>query len=1250
MADRQLAQCDPDGEKPCCNAVSDGWCGETPRYCNCSSCTDYSRLYREWRESKQKQKWRYDRKCGSYYVLPDGTVGQCNPDGKSPCCSDKYNGRCLHPTDQSCSCAVCTDFRDLYKYWREGLQKWRSDGRCGVIHVLPDGTPSECDPDSLLFCCNSYKDGRCVTGEIDDGCMCKNCVHYQIVRKVRESRENCTVARLQGGFLKNVCFDEKTKQQYFKCTHSDVYYKAWYTFATTLSQVSAVCENDPFVYQACGFETPKTNSDVLCGGYICGQRKEDGDAAFGYVKCLEDDCRTEKRTCKRTEDFETVLCDDKCDSETCLDESFCNEYKYGVTCILERTLDQGYVPAYRVCDGTSDCEIIGGAVGEDEQNCTVENSTVYSCVQYWRTATYREDRIVPILNYTRCSLFDLVSDFKERIRPAQNPYCSDYLDQTNCSDPLRVGGYCRVKGFMSSVSKYMVCNDYDELRKVPIQLCDDDSQNWCDSPFTDCRIHKHWMCDMLDDCPDRSDELLDQCSLMTNPLDFECSRRFNPRKEKAAIPISWIMDGKTDCMSGEDEDSSRWQFCKGESRQLLSPGGKCLNYYKCAGSDESYVLFDQLCDGLESCGDGTENEVCRIARDFPVIDKIAPRHNERRNLCHGSSCEAKTFFPHGHLNEVFGVEKKTEVLVPTFKTECKTLFGEYYLLLSCTDLCLEPDVKCPLDHTNNILMYDSCPGQFPGRSYTVLNNSKLTFVVDTESGRYHQDFYQCKNSRCVEYEKVCDLINDCGDMSDEINCTNHMICDETLNTTKHQFISLAQRCDGIYDCFDLSDECNDSCGREILENLFLKIICWLMGVLALSFNYFSLFRGFGSLLNCETQATMTSKTLMTLIGLGDFLIGTYLVILSVFDSIVLGGEFCRHQAEWLTGTTCLTLGVISTLGSQISLFTMTMLSVIRMYGITFRSLKTSEPINKKYGLKLISLVVIIVLAALVIAVTPLAPSLEEYFVQGMYYDPAYKIFVGFPNKPRHIKVLQTYYMKNTTKSNASDISPRMSWQDIDEYVAGMFSQDYGKITRRPVHFYGNDGVCLFKYFVRTDDARRSRQLDDSETGIADPVVWFMLAVNLFCFIIITFSYVVIFIKSRGSSQDSGQSENPERMRAEKAMQTTIMTIIATDFLCWVPFIGICALHNVKYIDASSWYASFVMTALPLNSVINPTLYEKAIREKITHTLEKLRKLLTSSAEWLRAKITGLFQSRRNEKQQVTINLEPVNRDDNEANQ
>ena len=178
----------------------------------------------------------------------------------------------------------------------------------------------------------------------------------------------------------------------------------------------------------------------------------------------------------------------------------------------------------------------------------------------------------------------------------------------------------------------------------------------------------------------------------------------------------------------------------------------------------------------------------------------------------------------------------------------------------------------------------------------------------------------------------------------------------------------------------------------------------------------------------------------------------------------------------------------------------------------------------------------------------------------------------------------------------------LSWSEIGEKVDGMFSQDHGRLTRRPVHFYGNDGVCLFKYFVRTDDARKNRESLRADTGMIstqkDPVVWTMLIVNLICFMIITGCYIKIIRHTKKSTQNSGQYDNCDRLRENRTMHYRIMVIIATDFLCWVPFIFISALHNLGKIDATSWYINFAMIVLPLNSVINPLIYDKSLVELI----------------------------------------------------
>ena len=66
--------------------MGDGECGNTTEDCNGLYSIDYRRIHREWRESNGTQKWRYDRKCGKDYPIPDGTPGQCDPDSKYPCC------------------------------------------------------------------------------------------------------------------------------------------------------------------------------------------------------------------------------------------------------------------------------------------------------------------------------------------------------------------------------------------------------------------------------------------------------------------------------------------------------------------------------------------------------------------------------------------------------------------------------------------------------------------------------------------------------------------------------------------------------------------------------------------------------------------------------------------------------------------------------------------------------------------------------------------------------------------------------------------------------------------------------------------------------------------------------------------------------------------------------------------------------------------------------------------------------------
>ena len=57
------------------------------------------------------------------------------------------------------------------------------------------------------------------------------------------------------------------------------------------------------------------------------------------------------------------------------------------------------------------------------------------------------------------------------------------------------------------------------------------------------------------------------------------------------------------------------------------------------------------------------------------------------------------------------------------------------------------------------------------------------------------------------------------------------------------------------------------------------------------------------------------------------------------------------------------------------------------------------------------------------------------------------------------------------------------------------------------------------------------------------------------------------------------------------LQTKVTLMVTSDFLCWIPFIIMCFLHYLKVLDASPWYALFSVVIIPINSVINPLLYD-----------------------------------------------------------
>ena len=418
-------------------------------------------------------------------------------------------------------------------------------------------------------------------------------------------------------------------------------------------------------------------------------------------------------------------------------------------------------------------------------------------------------------------------------------------------------------------------------------------------------------------------------------------------------------------------------------------------------------------------------------------------------------------------------------------------------------------------------------------------------------------------------------------------CDNHFQC-----AFSKEYISLNQKCDRIYHCLDLSDECNDSCGGTIINgSIGLIFMAWLIGIVAIFFNFYSLMKNTINFRACRSEAAFITNGLVILINIGDFLIGIYLMLLASFDSYY-GSKHCKMQTEWLTSTTCVSLGIINFLGSEISLFSMTALSIIRAVGSVQNTLSVPKDTTRKSVVKIISIAISFLLISFLISYWPMFRSFEDYFVNGVRYEKHNTLLLGCPDKRKHMSILAEYYGRMRPTGDL------LSWSQINALIASMFSKDYGGIRKETLSFYGNDPVCVFKYFVRMDDPQKYFSL-------------VILSINCLCFVAITVSYFAIALASRNSiraikSKAENKTQNATAEKTNARLQRVVHMIIFSDFLCWIPFTITCWLHFFNVVDAEPWYPDFSILVLPINSVVNPVLYDKTITRAIDSVYVRLK--------------------------------------------
>ncbi|XP_034963726.1 thyrotropin receptor [Zootoca vivipara] len=117
--------------------------------------------------------------------------------------------------------------------------------------------------------------------------------------------------------------------------------------------------------------------------------------------------------------------------------------------------------------------------------------------------------------------------------------------------------------------------------------------------------------------------------------------------------------------------------------------------------------------------------------------------------------------------------------------------------------------------------------------------------------------------------------------------------------------------------------------EDIMGYRFLRVVVWFVNLLAIMGNVFVLF----ILLTSHYKLTVP-RFLMCNLAFADFCMGLYLLLIASVD-LYTRSEYYNHAIDWQTGPGCSTAGFFTVFASELSVFTLTAITLERWYAITF---------------------------------------------------------------------------------------------------------------------------------------------------------------------------------------------------------------------------------------------------------------------------------------------------------------------------
>ncbi|BFZ21201.1 hypothetical protein BsWGS_24239 [Bradybaena similaris] len=671
------------------------------------------------------------------------------------------------------------------------------------------------------------------------------------------------------------------------------------------------------------------------GFYISGKDRCDGwsdckiipaDELNCLTECHSDQFRCPNSQCIR----KSNVCDGYCDCQSCADEDYCDLY----SCPAEdkfmchspnfvRCIDKE-----KVCDKHNDCR--NTLNGQDEDTCT--NGT------------------------NNCSAFEKRFNTKHFMCPEE--YC---IDEKRLCD------------------QYSDCKNGEDEKNCTFPDCAPDEfrcQNKQCVPLSS-------RCNITHECKDWSDE--------ANCENFQCPTDMKKCHSGNCVPVDFWCDYRRDCPDGSDERGCERRACK--ENEFTCSSGQCMDASKicyfdrddrqsCA--DKSHLLncSEQTCpDDQMKCRlsycinstrkcDGTIDCLLTNADELPC--KFLCPYKLFLCTCKDDDmdCENRGFetVPEVSVDHLTKLRYRGNKLKLTNDTFAKKNYDKItYLDLSNNSLTEIPvhifDTMWRLTYLNlgdnNLTILRN--GTFHRLSMLrqlILGGNKISIIeADTFMALLNLSVLDLSNQRLTQLFKnmfkglkIISTLNLSGNRIDSIengafntlvniisiDLSNNRIKDigenvflglprlKTLLTDSYRFCCLTQT---TVDCLPKPDEFS-SC-EDLMSNEILRVSIWVLGVIALCGNFVVIiwrvrdFRG-----------GKVHSFLITNLAIGDFLMGVYLLIIATVDAHYRG-VYIIHDQNWRESSLCQFAGFVSTFSSELSVLTLTTITLDRLLCILF---------------------------------------------------------------------------------------------------------------------------------------------------------------------------------------------------------------------------------------------------------------------------------------------------------------------------